>query len=173
MDLGNPRRFDQRRSLRAGHTAARHDRDAPARLAHQARQDGGTGKCGRRAAGGEHAIDAEADERFERGRQLGQRVECLVEGDRERPRGRDQPPRDLDVDAAARIERTGHEAGRAELAGLRDVGEHRPDFRRRIDVAAAARPDHHEAGNPHPAPRLALELGRRRDPTNAQVPAEL
>jgi hypothetical protein len=124
-------------------------------------------------AGGQHAIDAERDQRVERLEGIGGRVEGAVKGHGERTGKPDQRPCPRRVDFARRRQKADHDSVGALRLGGFDVGPHGRELIVVEQEVAAARPDHHVKRNALYRPRLADQAAARRYAPLEQVGAEL
>ncbi len=125
-----------------------HDRDATCRLSDGSGEVRAAVPGVLALAGGEDALDAEADQCLQCTRRIAADIPRAVEGERQSARGL-LPCQDRRfVDVALRRERADHHAMDAALAGMRDIGGHDGDLVGIIDERAAAEPDDREDGNP-------------------------
>ena len=137
-----------------GDPSARHDDDALARALYQFSHERQPFEHARLLARGQHPVDAELDQRFERPERLRRDVERPVKGDRERPGERDQLARSGHVDFPRRVQEADDHAVRALIFDRLDVRSHRLEFIVIEQEVAAARPDHHVEANARNLPRL-------------------
>ena len=131
------------RDVARGDAAAGHHDQAPGRQLDQAPDQRRAFQHARLLAGGQQAVDAEADQGLQRFGRIARHVERAMEGDGERPRRRDQPLGQLGVDLAVGGEAAEHHAAGARRLGRGDVAQHHLDLDLGIEEVAAARPDHH------------------------------
>ncbi len=152
---------------------ARENHDPAGCVADQRGEEVDAPACGRRAAGGQDAVDAERDQRIERREWVADGVEGFVERDGERPGEVDERGGARDVQGGVGMQQTQDDTGCALRLNFKDLRVHQSELRVGVDEITGAWSNENVNGNAHPCARGCRFGNGGSDAADGAVDAQL